>query len=56
MFSPNGIEDIPTLMITWYLEPIQSHIDKIKELFAKNADHKLASNYLEMSFPTYKIC
>ena len=34
-------------MITWYLEPIQSHIDKIKELFAKNADHKLASNYLE---------
>ena len=35
-------------MITWYLEPIQSHIDKIKELFAKNADHKLASNYLEM--------
>ena len=35
-------------MITWYLEPIQSHIDKIKELFAKNVDHKLASNYLEM--------
>tara|TARA_B110000977_G_C10960609_1_gene448383 strand:- start:538 stop:999 length:462 start_codon:yes stop_codon:yes gene_type:complete len=34
-------------MITWYIEPIELHLDKIKELFAKNADHKLASNYLE---------
>ena len=35
-------------MITWYLESIESHIIKIKELFTKNADHKLASNYLDM--------
>lgn len=35
-------------MIKWYLEPIESHLEKIKELFAKNADHKLASNYLDM--------
>lgn len=35
-------------MIKWYLEPIQSHLEKIKELFAKNIDHKLASNYLDM--------
>jgi hypothetical protein len=35
-------------MIKWYLEPIQSHLEKIKELFAKNVDHKLASNYLDM--------
>jgi hypothetical protein len=34
-------------MITWHLEPIELHINKIKELFSKNADHKLASNYLE---------
>lgn len=34
-------------MITWHLEPIGLHINKIKELFSKNADHKLASNYLE---------
>lgn len=35
-------------MIDWYLEPIDSHLDRIKELFAQNADHKLASNYLKM--------
>ena len=34
-------------MIKWYIGPIQPHLHKIKELFAKNADHKLASNYLE---------
>jgi hypothetical protein len=34
-------------MINWYIGPIQHHLHKIKDLFAKNVDHKLASNYLE---------
>jgi len=32
--------------IEWYLEPIESHLDKIKELFLKNEDHRHADNYL----------
>jgi hypothetical protein len=40
-------------MITWYLEPIDNHLDKIKELFAKNVDHKLASNYIEIPLFEY---
>jgi len=39
--------------IDWYLEPIEPHLEKIKELFAKNVDHRLASNYLEMPFFEY---
>lgn len=34
------------MIINWYLEPIQNHLPKIKELFAQNADHRLANNYL----------
>jgi len=34
--------------MNWYLEPIEPHLDSIKELFQKNKDHRLANNYLEM--------
>lgn len=33
--------------IKWFLEPIDSHLEKIKELFAKNSDHRHADNYLK---------
>ncbi len=33
--------------IEWYLEPIKPHIEKIKDLFAKNADHRHADNYIK---------
>jgi hypothetical protein len=31
--------------MNWYLEPIDTHIDSIKELFAKTQGHKHADNY-----------
>ena len=31
----------------WYIGPIDSHLDDIKEMFAKNNDHKHANNYLK---------
>ena len=31
----------------WYVGPIEPHIEDIKMLFAKNADHKHADNYLK---------
>jgi hypothetical protein len=31
----------------WYLGPIEPHIEDIKTLFAQNADHKHADNYLK---------
>ena len=31
----------------WYLGPIEPHLSDIKMLFAKNADHKHADNYLK---------
>jgi hypothetical protein len=40
-------------MITWYIESIDSHIEKIKELFSKNIDHRLAHNYLKMPLFEY---
>ena len=30
----------------WYLEPIDSHLLSIKELFAKNRGHKHQENYI----------
>lgn len=40
--------------ITWYLEPIDDHLDSIKELFAKNHDHRLAENYLNEKKTLFK--
>lgn len=31
----------------WYLGPIEPHIEDIKKLFAKNADHKHSNNYIK---------
>jgi len=36
----------------WYLEPIEPHLDAIKLLFEKNAEHRHASNYLK--FPLFE--
>ena len=35
-----------TTHIEWFLEPIDNHLEKIKELFAKNVDHRHADNYI----------
>lgn len=32
--------------IKWVMGPIDFHLDKIKDLFAKNIDHRHADNYL----------
>ena len=33
--------------MNWYLGPIEPYLDEIKVLFAKNADHKHADNYIK---------
>lgn len=38
--------------ITWYIDPIDCHLPKIKELFSQNYDHRHASNYL--TYPLFK--
>ncbi len=43
---------MPHSNIQWFLEPIDPHLEKIKELFAKNADHRHADNYI--SKPLFK--
>lgn len=35
------------MQLKWYLEPIDSHLNAIKNLFEKNSTHRHADNYLK---------
>lgn len=37
----------------WYIGPIEPHLEDIKTLFAKNADHKHADNYIKLPLFEY---